>query len=129
MCNVVGPISQGIVVGMLTAVRRRLLADLSSRDDGMTGKLGEPADGFRPQRRCVPRDGGFTRPFDARQPAIQSGDEFLELARERARAHRHGWIRLAPVSRREAFQISPQPPHRQYVLSSGFRAVVEIERD
>ena len=31
--------------------------------------------------------------------------------------------------RREAFQTSPQPLHRQYVCSSGFRAVVVIEDD
>jgi len=33
------------------------------------------------------------------------------------------------VLRREAFHTSPQPPHRQYALSSGFRDVVEIARD
>jgi len=33
------------------------------------------------------------------------------------------------VFRREAFQISPQRPHRQYVFVSGFRAVVEILDD
>ena len=31
--------------------------------------------------------------------------------------------------RREAFQISPQLPQRQYVLSSGVLAVVEIDAD
>jgi len=36
---------------------------------------------------------------------------------------------LCRASRREAFQISPQLPHRQYVFSSGFRAVVVMERD
>jgi hypothetical protein len=33
------------------------------------------------------------------------------------------------VLRREAFQISPQPPQRQYECSSGFRAVVVIVDD
>jgi hypothetical protein len=69
------------------------------------------------------------RLFDARHPPIQGRDQFLELTRELTSAHRPGRTRLAAAYRREAFQISPQPPHRQDVVSSGFRAVVEIERD
>lgn len=108
----------------------RFLAALSGRDVvEITRELREAGHRLRPQRRRVPRDRDLARPFDVRHPAIQGGDQFLELARELARAHRHGWSRLAPVSRREAFQISPHPPHRQYAFSSGFRAVVEIARD
>jgi len=54
---------------------------------------------------------------------------FSRLTGEVTCAHRHGrpWFGLA--SRREAFQISPQPPQRQYVFSSGVRAVVVIAAD
>jgi hypothetical protein len=37
--------------------------------------------------------------------------------------------RLAAASRRAAFQTSPQRLQRQYALSSGVRAVVEINDD
>jgi hypothetical protein len=60
---------------------------------------------------------------------VQSRDQFLELTRELTRAHRHLWTPLGRASRRDAFQISPQLPHRQYAFSSGFRAVVVIELD
>jgi hypothetical protein len=93
------------------------------------GDLRQTFDGFGPQRRCVAGDCGLARLFDARHPPIQGRDQFLELTRELTSAHRHVWTRLTAASRREAFQISPHPPHRQYVFSSGFRAVVEIERD
>jgi hypothetical protein len=76
-------------------------------------ELREAVNGFRPQRRCVARDCGLARLFHAGHPPIQRRDQFLELAREVTAAQRHAWTRRAPASRRDAFQISPQPPHRQ----------------
>jgi hypothetical protein len=60
---------------------------------------------------------------------VQRRDQLLELACELAHVHRHRRPPLGPVLRREAFQISPQPSHRQYVCSSTVRAVVVIEDD
>jgi hypothetical protein len=64
----------------------------------------------------------------SRRPT-ESCDRELEPADERRqRVHRHG--RNPPAaSRRDTFQISPQAAQRQYVLSSGLRAVLVIERD
>ena len=66
---------------------------------------------------------------DVRHSPIQRHDEFLELTGEVTCAHRHGRPWFGLTSRREAFQISPQPPQRQYVFSSGVRAVVVIAAD
>ena len=81
--------------------------------ESLSGELRQAVDRFRPQRRGVPRDCGLACLFDARHPPIEGRDQFLERTREVIGAHRHVWTRLAPASRREAFQISPQPPHRQ----------------
>jgi hypothetical protein len=56
-------------------------------------------------------------------------DPFLEFPREFDRAHRHGETPDDRDCRRTTFQISPQLLQRQYVCSSGLRAVVEIECD
>lgn len=50
-------------------------------------------------------------------------------SRTNPQAHRHRWPPFGCTSRRDAFQISPQLPHRQYVFSSGFRALVAIASD
>lgn len=95
----------------------------------MAHELGQSVDGFRPECRGITRDCSLTRLFDARHAPVQRRNEFLELAGEVRHAHRHPWPRLNRASRREAFQTSPQPPHRQYVCSSGFLADVAIAVD
>jgi hypothetical protein len=67
--------------------------------------------------------------FDAWYSSVQCRDQLLQITREIKCAHGHLRAPLGSAPRREAFQISPQPPHRQYVFSSGFRAVVVIEDD
>jgi hypothetical protein len=93
------------------------------------GDFRQAINGYRPQRRRFTRNGGLTRPFGARHPPVDCRDEFLEPEHELARAYRHWWTPVGLALRRETFQISPQLPQRQYVLSSGVRAVVVIERD
>jgi hypothetical protein len=92
-------------------------------------ELRQAFDGFRSQRRRVTYDSGFACPVEARHPPVDCRDQLLEVTRKLARAYRHERNPVGRASRRETFQISPQPPQRQYVLSSGFRAVVVIERD
>ena len=92
----------------------------------LVGKLRQPADGSGAQRRGVAGDGGFSGVCGAWQAPIQRGDQFLEFPGEIHSAYRHDWRPLGVASRREAFQTSPQAAHRQYALSSGVRAVVEI---
>lgn len=53
------------------------------------GELGQAVEGFRPQRRCVPRNVGLARVLDARHSPVQRVDQFLELSHEITRAHRH----------------------------------------
>jgi hypothetical protein len=42
-------------------------------------------------------------------------------------AHRQSRNLVDPAPRRDAFHTSPQLPQRQYVFSSGWRAVVLID--
>jgi hypothetical protein len=52
-------------------------------------------------------------------------DQLVELAC----AHRHRRPPPDAAARRDAFHTSPQLLHRQYAFSSGFRALVVIDRD
>jgi hypothetical protein len=92
------------------------------------GELRQAFDGFRSQRRRFSCNSSFADAVEAR-PSPVDCDQLFELARELAPVHRHEWTLVGAVSRRETFQISPQLPQRQYVLSSGFRAVVVIDGD
>ena len=89
------------------------------------GEFSQAFDGFRSERCRFTHNGGLAGPVEVRHPPIDCRDQLFELAP----AHRHEWTPLGLVSRRETFQISPQALQRQYVLSSGFRAVVVIDGD
>jgi len=93
------------------------------------GELRQSLDRLRSQSRGIAGDGRFARLFNARHSPVQRSDQFRELTSEIiwTRHHVRRWLDLA--SRREAFQISPQLPHRQYVFASGIFAVVEIDAD
>ena len=93
------------------------------------GELRQSLDSLRSQRRGIAGDGRFARLFNARHSPVQRSDQFRELAGEIIWSSHHVCLRLGLVSRREAFQISPQLPQRQYVFSSGVLAVVEIDAD
>jgi hypothetical protein len=84
---------------------------------------------FRPQRRRIARDDFLAGLFAARDAPVQRRDQLLELTNQFGRVYRHRWSRLGVLPRRAAFQISPQPPQRQYAFSSGLRDVVVIADD
>jgi hypothetical protein len=86
---------------------------LRSRHGRIVGEFRQAPDGGRAQLRRIPRDCGFARLFDTWHTSVEGRDQFLELSRKLTHAHRHLCIRLAAASRRDAFQISPHPPHRQ----------------
>ena len=60
-----------------------------------------------------PLDEGDHLPGQPLARAGHAGADDLELTGEVRRAHRHRWPQFGLTSRREAFQISPQRPHRQ----------------
>ena len=65
-------------------------------------------------------------------PRHCAGPTARSVRKLRARSSESSHHERRPIglaSRREAFQISPQLPQRQYVLSSGVLAVVEIDAD
>jgi hypothetical protein len=96
--------------------------------NGVSNEFRQALHRFRAQRRGIMRDATFAGLFDPRHSAVQRRNQLLEHGLEFIGAHRH---RAPPLdaSLRAAFQISPHPRHRQYALSSGFRAVVAMAAD
>jgi hypothetical protein len=74
----------------------------------------EALDSFGPQGGRVACDRSFARLVETRHTPVQRRDQFVEFAHEVIVAHRHGVVlRPSSLSRRAAFQISPQLLHRQ----------------
>ena len=96
--------------------------------NGIANEISQPLNGFRAQRRGITRDGRLADLFDARHSPVQRSDQFRELAGEIIWSS-HQRLPIGLASRREAFQISPQLPQRQYAFLSGVLAVVEIDAD
>jgi hypothetical protein len=115
---------------MFTCDTYGIAVTLDARYGEMGSELQQAVDGSRPEHRCVASNCRFSRLFDTWQSPVQGCDQFLDLTREFARAHRHVCTRFgAGCRRRAAFHTSPQPAHRQYVFSSACRPVVVIARD
>lgn len=100
-----------------------------SGDDRIPGELSQANDGFGPQRGGIARNRGLTGPLRVRHSPVQGPNQFMKPACQLTSAQRHRAPRFGPDTRRDGFQISPQAPHRQYALASGFRAVVVIAGD
>lgn len=77
------------------------------------GELLESLQGTFAKQRRVPCNVGFARSLDARDAAIERGDQLVELPHEIDVLYRHELTPLRTSVRRAAFQISPQLPHLQ----------------
>jgi hypothetical protein len=76
-------------------------------------KLRQPLHCFRPQHRRIPGDRGFSGMLDARQASVDRGDQLVECSHEFRASYRHEFTLRGTSWRRDAFQTSPQLPHRQ----------------
>lgn len=92
-------------------------------------QLLQPFDCFGSQGSSVARDADFAGLCNGWKTPIEGRDQLLEVTGELRHVHRHDCAAVLAELRRDAFQISPHPPHRQYAFSSGWRAVVEIASD
>ena len=85
----------------------------SARLSLLIRKLRQPLHRFRSQRRRIPGDRGFSGLLDARQASVDRGDQFVKCSHDFMASYRHEFIPRRTSLRRDAFQISPQLPHRQ----------------
>ena len=88
-------------------------AFFSARVTVLIRKLRQPLHGFRPQHRRIPGDRGFSGMLEARQASVDRRDQLVECPHDFRASYRHQFPLLRTSWRREAFQISPQLPHRQ----------------
>ena len=79
----------------------------------MANDLRQPINGLRAECGGIAGNVGFARLFNAGHSPVQGRDQFLELTREHRRDHGHREGPRDGFPRREAFQISPHPLHRQ----------------
>jgi hypothetical protein len=91
------------------------------------GELRDSLQGLSPQRGGIARDQRFIRPIETGNAAIQGRNELVEFANHPTSFNGHPWPPFR--CRRASFQTSPHFVQRQYVLESGFFAVVTIAGD